>query len=53
MISFYCEGANGYSEPQYFIKVGCVHRLPSWDMVDTDDERSCVKGLHVGGLKST
>ena len=48
---FYCEGANGYSEPQYFIKVGCVHRLPSWDMVDTDDERSCVKGLHVGGLK--
>ena len=48
---FYCEGANGYSDPQYFIKVGCVHRLPSWDMVDTDDERSCVKGLHVGGLK--
>ena len=31
---FYCEGANGYSEPQYFIKVGCVHRLPSWDMVE-------------------
>ena len=48
---FYCEGANGYDNPQYFIKVGCVHRLPSWDMVDTDDERSCVKGLHVGGLK--
>jgi len=48
---FYCEGANGYSDPQYFIKVGCVHRLPSWDMVDTDDDRSCVKGLHVGGLK--
>ncbi len=48
---FYCEGANGYSEPQYFIKVGCVHRLPSWDMVDTNDDRSCVKGLHVGGLK--
>ena len=48
---FYCEGANGYDSPQYFIKVGCVHRLPSWDMVDTNDERSCVKGLHVGGLK--
>jgi len=48
---FYCEGANGYDSPQYFIRVGCVHRLPSWDMVDTDDERSCVKGLHVGGLK--
>jgi len=48
---FYCEGANGYSEPQSFIKVGCTHRLPSWDMVNTDDERSCVKGLHVGGLR--
>jgi len=48
---FYCEGANGYDNPQYFIKVGCVHRLPSWDMVDTNDDRSCVKGLHVGGLK--
>ncbi len=48
---FYCEGANGYDNPQYFIKVGCTHRLPSWDCVDTDDDRSCVKGLHVGGLK--
>ena len=48
---FYCEGANGYSDPQYFIKVGCVHRLPSWDMVNTNDDRSCVPGLHVGGLK--
>ena len=48
---FYCEGANGYDSPQYFIKVGCVHRLPSWDMVDTDDDRSCVPGLHVGGLR--
>ena len=48
---FYCEGANGYSDPQYFIKVGCVHRLPSWDMVDTNDDVSCVPGLHVGGLK--
>lgn len=48
---FYCEGPNGYSEPQSFIKVGCVHRLPSWDMVDTNDNRSCVPGLHVGGLR--
>mgnify|MGYP001377668484 CR=1 FL=1 len=48
---FYCEGANGYSDPQYFIKVGCVHRLPSWDMVDTNDDHVCVPGLHVGGLK--
>jgi hypothetical protein len=49
--AFYCEGANGYSTPQHFIKVGCTHRLPSWDMVNTDDEMSCVPGLHVGGLK--
>ena len=48
---FYCEGANGYDNPQYFIKVGCTHRLPSWDLVNTDDDRSCVPGLHVGGLK--
>ena len=49
--AFYCEGANGYDKPQHFIKVGCVHRLPSWDMVNTDDNQSCVPGLHVGGLK--
>lgn len=49
--AFYCEGANGYSNPQHFIKVGCVHRLPSWDMVNTNDNQSCVPGLHVGGLK--
>ena len=49
--AFYCEGANGYSTPQHFIKVGCVHRLPSWDMVNTNDDRSCVPGLHVGGLR--
>jgi hypothetical protein len=49
--AFYCEGANGYAEPTHFIKVGCTHRLPSWDMVDCDDRHSCVPGLHVGGLK--
>ena len=49
--AFYCEGANGYDKPQHFIKVGCVHRLPSWDMVNTNDNQSCVPGLHVGGLK--
>jgi hypothetical protein len=49
--AFYCEGANGYAEPQHFIKVGCTHRLPSWSNVNTDDSRSCVEGLHVGGLK--
>jgi len=49
--AFYCEGANGYDSAQHFIKVGCTHRLPSWDMVNTNDDQSCVPGLHVGGLK--
>ena len=49
--AFYCEGDNGYSSPQHFIKVGCVHRLDSWSKVNTDDQRSCVKGLHIGGLR--
>lgn len=49
--AFYCEGNNGYAKPQHFIKVGCTHRLPDWSYVNTDDHRSCVKGLHFGGLE--
>ncbi len=49
--AFYCEGANGYGTPGHFIKVGCVHRLDSWDKVNTNDYVSCVPGLHFGGLK--
>jgi len=49
--AFYCEGDNGFTSPGHFIKVGCTHRLASWDQVNTDDNRSCVKGLHFGGLK--
>lgn len=49
--AFYCEGVNGYSTPGHFIKVGCVHRLDSWDKVNTNDNLSCVPGLHFGGLK--
>ena len=49
--AFYCEGVNGYGSPQHFIKVGCRHRLPDWSHVDTNDNHSCVKGLHLGGLK--
>tara|TARA_R100000951_G_scaffold10686_3_gene9002 strand:- start:2637 stop:3821 length:1185 start_codon:yes stop_codon:yes gene_type:complete len=47
---FYCEGVNGFDKPGHFIRVGCTHRLESWNQVDTRDERSCVKGLHFGGL---
>ena len=49
--AFYCEGATGYGAPGHFIKVGCVHRLDSWDKVNTNDYQSCVPGLHIGGLK--
>tara|TARA_Y100000768_G_scaffold387662_1_gene379705 strand:- start:322 stop:1494 length:1173 start_codon:yes stop_codon:yes gene_type:complete len=49
--AFYCEGPNGYAKPGHFIKVGCTHRLPDWSYVNTNDNQSCVKGLHFGGLK--
>lgn len=48
--AFYCEGTNGYDKPGHFIKVGCTHRLPSWNNVNTNDHQVCVKGLHFGGL---
>jgi len=34
----------------HFIRVGEVHKLVNWDQVDCSDQRSCVKGLHVGNL---
>jgi hypothetical protein len=49
--AFYCEGPNGYNTPGHFIKVGCTHRLASWDQVNTNDNQSCVPGLHFGGLE--
>jgi hypothetical protein len=49
--AFYCEGPNGYANPGHFIKVGCTHRLGSWDQVNTNDRIACVPGLHFGGLE--
>jgi len=43
--AFYCGDNKGH-----FIKVGQTHRLESWDQVDTNDNHSCVRGLHIGGL---
>ncbi len=43
--NFYCGDKLGY-----IIRVGQVHRLPDWSFVNCNDESSCVKGLHVGGL---
>lgn len=49
--AFFCEelGATN-KEPGHVIRVGATHRLPNWECVDTNNHRSCVKGLHVGGL---
>ena len=43
--AFYCGDSKGH-----FIKVGQRHRLESWEQVDCNDSRSCVKGLHTGNL---
>ena len=48
--AFSCVGTNGFDNDQHFIKVGCTHSLSSWDQVNIDDNRSCVPGLHFGGL---
>lgn len=48
--AFSCSGPHGFKDLGHFIKVGCVHALPDWSMVDTNDDRSCVPGLHIGGL---
>jgi len=42
---FYCGDKLGH-----VIRVGQVHRLPDWSFVNTNDNQSCVKGLHIGGL---
>lgn len=44
--SFYANDTLGHR-----IKVGAVHRLPDWSYVNTNDNQSCVKGLHLGGLR--
>jgi len=48
--AFSCSGQHGFPADGHFIKVGCLHALDSWDKVNIDDSKSCVPGLHVGGL---
>lgn len=48
--AFYCSGPNGFSNPEHFIRIGCLHYLSSWNQVDTNDHNSCVPGLHIGNL---
>jgi hypothetical protein len=35
----------------HIVKVGEVIALENWDQVDTGDDRTAVKGLHIGGLR--
>ena len=37
--AFYCEGPNGYANPQHFIKVGCTHRLEDWSQVNNPKKK--------------
>lgn len=38
------------ANPGHVIRVGRVHALKSWDMVNCDDNQTGKPGLHVGGL---
>jgi hypothetical protein len=48
--AYFVEGTNGYLGKVHYVKVGCVHRLPDWSYVNTNDDQSCVRGLHTGSL---
>lgn len=43
--AFFCGDKEGH-----VIRVGKLHFLPEWSQVNCNDDVSCVKGLHVGGL---
>lgn len=42
---FACDGVFGH-----IIRVGAYHNLKDWSGVNTNDNQSCVKGLHCGNL---
>jgi hypothetical protein len=44
--AFFCGEKEGH-----VIRVGFAHYLDTWDKVNCNDSASCVKGLHVGGLR--
>ena len=47
---FFRSTINGVPVKGHFIQVGQLHWLESWDMVNCDDNKSSVKGLHAGNL---
>jgi hypothetical protein len=44
--AFYCG-----DKKDHIIKVGEIHKLDDWSQVNCDDNQTCVKGLHVGGIR--
>lgn len=44
--AFMCSKVNKLG---HIIKVGAIHSI-TWNQINTDDNTSCVPGLHVGGL---
>lgn len=48
--AFYCGVAENKGERGHIIKVGHIISLPDWSYVNINDNQSCVKGLHVGGI---
>ena len=48
--AFFCGFESEGGTLGHHIRVGKVHYLPDWSQVDCNDDTSCVKGLHVGGL---
>jgi predicted transcriptional regulator len=47
--AFYCDGPK-VKLKGHQIRVNHTHYLESWNQVNTNDNTSCVKGLHLGGL---
>lgn len=39
------------TKPGHTMKVGHIIKLDSWDKVDTNDARTGMRGLHIGGLR--
>lgn len=47
---FSCESLTMGSTIGHFVRIGAKHALSSWDKVNCDSNKDCVKGLHIGGL---
>ena len=49
--AFWCENALTWQKTKgHIIRVGHIHTLEDWSMVDCNDNHSCVPGLHVGNF---